>query len=225
MKKKRAAARNAGVVPLSPKLGEALAAVRAHEGITGPATALVADVREVEEALKGELPNDLLGYWLATNRLLGGLIDMTRIIPEFYEASEIKSWRKEMKFAHVVFDDDYLPEEGPLCAPLGNEKPAEVLLCFLRRGIFAPPGYDAKKDEPALLSYLKVRYPEVDFEATYEPVEVRLVDAPAKGTRKVTHPKFGEGTVVQEIPPDKIEVDFGLPTGVKKLLRGAWADG
>ena len=220
--------RAAGSLKLSPKLAEMLGAVRAAQGVKVAPEAAIADVRAAEKALRGEIPNDLLGYWLATGRSLGGLVDMTETVKSFYEgmADDDRVWRTlARRFAHVAFDDEYNPDEGPLCAALGNEKPAKIVFWFMRKGDGWDPTFaDAK--EPAFVSYVKWKHPDVDFRAKGEAVDVRLVEAIAPAAkRRVTHPKFGEGALLQEIAPDKVEIDFGPPHGVKKLLKGPWFDG
>jgi hypothetical protein len=213
---------------LSPNLAEMLGAVRAAAGINAAPEAALADVLAAEKALRGELPNDLLGYWIATGRSLGALIDMTESVKTFYEAmaDDDRAWRTlARRFAHVAFDDDYNPDEGPLCAVLGNEKSAKIVFWFLRKGDGWEPTFEDPK-EPAFVSYVKWKHPDVDFGAKAEPVDVRVVDAIVPtAKRRVTHPKFGEGALLQEIPPDKVEIDFGPPHGLKKLIKGPWFDG
>ena len=219
---KAAPKRIAGALTLSPGLAEMLGALRAAKKIATRPEAMVRDVIAAEKAIRGELPNDLLGVWIATGGSLGGLVDWTNGIREYYRASDDRSSRDiANEFAYVCIDDsEERADEGWHCAKLGNDAPAQIVFWMARKADAWEPSFDIAPGEPHFAAFLRWKYPDVDFGTKAEPVTVTLIDAaPAKSRRLVTHPKFGEGVVVTEIAPDKVEVDFGPPTGVKKLIR------
>ena len=194
--------------------------------MAAPPEVALEQVVAVEKHVGGIVPDDLLAFLIATGRSLEALVTMTASVAAFYEGMEAKGWRRRFKFAHVAFDESYNPEEGPLCAALGTTE-ATIVFWFLRKAdpwepIFLVPG------EPPMVSYCRWKYPTVDFTAAVDPAPLAafrpcIVAPAALETRRVKHPKFGEGTVVRVIAPDKLEIDFGAH-GVRKLLASTVVD-
>lgn len=220
------ARRKAGPLPLSTDLRRTLVAIRAALGVTTPTNVPLASLVAVEKHLGGRLPEELIAVLLATKGAIDGLITLTEGMTSFYEAQQERNWRKRFKFNHVAFDDTYNPDEGLLCARLGSAaKPEEALIFWLlRKASPSTPSFFVKGESP-FVSYCHWKYPDVDFAAAKDDEDfvVRIVGATKAVARRVKHAKFGEGVVVKEIPPDKLEIDFGA-LGVKKLLASIVTD-
>lgn len=219
-------ARAAGPLPVSPELRAALVAIRRDAKIGRAPEVELRAVTDLETHLAGAIPNDLLVTFLATGRSLGELLPLTRSIGEFYDAMNQPNWEKRFKFAHVVFDDTYNPDEGPLCCPLGNGAPATIVHWFTRKGESWKPTFLDPATSP-FVAYCHWKYPDVDFTAKVSPADLQaFVPALAKPTaatlRRVKHPKFGEG-VVKSALDGKLEIDFGAG-GVRKLLASTVED-
>ena len=207
-------------------LATTLVAIRSQLAISAPPEVALEGLVAVEQHLRGTIPDDLLALLIATGRSLGSLATMTKSVSSFYEGMGEKGWRKRMKFAHVAFDDTYNADEGPLCAALGDDE-ATISFWFLRKGEASAPTFLVPGESP-VVSYCRWKYPTVDFTARIDPALLAAfqpcVVAPAAAKeRRVKHPKFGEGVVVQAIAPDKLEIDFGAH-GVRKLLASAVED-
>jgi hypothetical protein len=185
------------------------------------------ELSQVERALDGSIPNDLLGFWVGTGRSVSELVYLTDLVCAFYEGVEERGWRRRFKFDHVAFDDDYNPDEGPLCSPLGVDRPATIVFWFLRKADQWQPTF-CVKGEPAFVSYCRWKYssPEatpdpVEFGASVDPMELTAFQPRIVGSlvRQVVHPKFGRGRVVgQEGSGDdaKLEIDFD---GVRRKIQ------
>ena len=211
--------RSAALLDIPLDLRNALIAVRNTLGISGPAEVPLADVVGLEKHLGGKVPDEIIAILIATGRSIGELSNHTAALASYYEGNE-RAWRRRFKFHHAAIDDTFNPDEGFLCVELQDAKtmaPAKLAFWFCRKGA----AFDAfaEEGEPPLVAYLLWRYPNADFT---KPVDGALLQpaivAPAKAKeRRVTHPKFGEGVVLQIIAPDKLEIDFGAH-GVRKLL-------
>jgi len=208
--------RRTGPFAITPDLRRVLAQARHARGIVTPPELLLDSVQDVERALGGAIPDPLLAVCAATGRSLGTLVDLTRMVGAYYDANRTRDWKRTTGFAHVAFDGDY-SDEGPLCTPLGGS--AEIVWWFLRKGSGSLPTFVVEGEAP-FVSYVRWKYGIAGDapEAGGELYPRLVVPAPvAKPERRVRHAVFGDGRVVEEIPPDKLLVDFGA-NGVKKLL-------
>lgn len=227
-------ARAPGPIAVSDELRPILVAIRRTLGITSPPTVCAKELATVETYLRGSIPNDLLAYWLALGQPVGALVELTRSVALYYEAMEEKAWRRTLRFAHVAFDETYNSDEGILCARLG-EAPTKIEHWMFRKGEGWKPTFlkEGWPGEPEMVSFCRWKYGAdtelpVDFDAPIPASEIEalvpeIVADAARATRRVKHPKFGKGIVLNEIPPDKLEIDFGAH-GTRKLLASTVED-
>ena len=164
----------------------------------------------VKDALKCTVPDEVLALFVPEGASLAVMPALTLEVTTSFDATHGKGhWRTELGFDHVVFAR--LPSDD-----------SEPLYASFRRG--AEPTlalWDARKPQPGgqpitIEDYAKRRWGELA--AVNAKSFVPVIDVPPPPpARKVVHPTFGEGTVLDQ-RDDKLRIDFGS-SGIKTIAE------
>ncbi len=188
----------ARVLSISAELRRDLLRLRRALGVTGAPEVPTASVDAIVETLRCRVPDEVLATLAALGRTPDAMIGLLDELDEFFAANEQPDWKTLSSFDHVPF--------------LAWGEYPRVYACFGRSDQTIDQ-IDTKtasfsRDPHTVSAMLRWAWPDVDFEAEATPEGAfvpRIVDVPQ--TTAVSHPKFGPGTVVEDLG-DRAKVKF-----------------
>jgi hypothetical protein len=200
----------AHVLRITPETRRLLAAVWRAKG-KPPLTIHPDQVADAAKELRVVIPDDVVAIVIAEGRLIGALPALTLEVTTYFDATHGKGkWRGELEFDHVVFARLPSDDSEPLYASFRRGS-AELALWDVRRptrgGVKATLAeYLARGGTTGTATAEEV--------AAFQPV----IDLPPPPPpRRVTHPTFGTGTVLEK-KDGKLRIDFGAH-GVKVIAE------
>jgi hypothetical protein len=209
-----------GPLQISASLARTLERVRRARAITAPPLRHVEDVAAAESQIESVIPNDVLACSAALDLPLSGIVDMSGALDSSLADGRASRRTSGHPYPFFPLDRDGITQ---VCFAGGRDRAATTISVWdLRKGCLLSP-YPREApfaDVESVLRWLysgKLGEPKIDFRRRTEDalvIEIRERPMPAK--KRVRHPKFGVGTVLEE-DGDALRVDFG--GSIKKLAR------
>lgn len=194
-------------VKLPAELTEALALARVRLGLTHAPQIAEEALGSVERDLDERLPPELLGVFVALGRDLGKIVKLTD-----------QAQRAGLDERYLAFDSG---DDGFWCIRATTSRGAQLV------GRWSPGEDQAPLEECSLARYVRRAHglfaeptdaERAEVLAEMKSFRVKVIRRPSAVSRRVLHPKFGEGTVLRETRDGHHKLEIQFATGVRTVL-------